>query len=149
MIHSAYRQRAAKNLRYWATHQTVADTAQRFASGQGLVAEADGRLLGTLTVRPPQPEAEVALFRDPATWTLCQFAVLPEHQETGIGRQSHGAALAHAGARGGHTMALDTAAPATDLIAMYGRWGYRIVGEYDWRTHTNYPSVVMSRPIKT
>ena len=42
---------------------------------------------------------------------------------------------------------LDTAAPATDLIDMYVRWGYTVIGECDWRPKTNYLSVVVSRPI--
>jgi hypothetical protein len=46
--------------------------------------------------------------------------------------------------RGARVLALDTAAPATKLIAMYERWGYRIVGAADWRPTTNYESVVMA-----
>jgi hypothetical protein len=45
---------------------------------------------------------------------------------------------------GGKTMALDTAAPARALIAMYEAWGYKVVGACDWRPDTNYTSVVMS-----
>jgi GNAT superfamily N-acetyltransferase len=149
LIHAAYARRAASNLRYWATHQTVEDTARRFKAGHGLIAEANGQIVGTLTVRPPSPDSEVALYRDPTTWTLGQFAVLPSLQGRGIGRRLHDAALDFARSQGGSILALDTAAPATDLIATYRRWGYRVVGECDWRPHTNYISVVMSRTIDT
>jgi GNAT superfamily N-acetyltransferase len=149
IIHVAYAKRASDNLRYWATHQTVEDTAKRYRSGQGLIAESDGQVVGTLTVRPPQPTSEVALYRDPGVWTLCQFAVLPDHQRSGIGRRLHDAAVERARSNGGHTMALDTAAPAVDLIERYIRWGYAVVGECDWRPHTNYVSVVMARSIRT
>jgi len=44
-------------------------------------------------------------------------------------------------------MALDTAAQAGGLISMYRRWGYEIVGEHDWRHHTNYLSVLMTRSL--
>lgn len=44
-------------------------------------------------------------------------------------------------------MGLDTAQPASTLIAMYESWGYRVVGECDWRPLTNYTSVVMSRQL--
>lgn len=145
LIHAAYARQAARNLRYWATHQTVEETAQRFAAGHGLIAEMNGAVAGTLTVRPFVANSAVPLYRDPATWTLAQYAVLPEHQGLGIGRRLHEAALAHAVAHGGRVMALDTAAPATDLIAMYLRWGYAIVGECDWRPKTNYSSIVMAR----
>ena len=147
IIRSGYAKRAANNLRFWATHQTVEDTAKRFRSGHGLIAEIENRIVGTLTVRPPQPDSEITLYRDPATWTLCQFAVMPPLQGFGIGRQLHDAAIEHVHASGGRVVALDTAAPATDLIALYLRWGYAVVGEHDWRPHTNYLSVVMSRKL--
>lgn len=147
LIRAAYAQRAAVGLRYWATYQDVDDTAKRFAIGQGLVAEVDGNMVGTLTVRPPQPNSPVAIYREPLTWTLSQFAVLPGFQGLGLGRQLHEAAFAYARMQGGAIMALDTAAPATELIDMYRRWGYRVVGEHDWRPHTNYMSILMARQI--
>lgn len=45
-------------------------------------------------------------------------------------------------------MALDTAQPATALIAMYESWSYRVVGECDWRPLTNYTSVLMERDLE-
>ena len=147
LIRAAYAARASANLRYWATHQSAKDTADRLALGQGLIAELDGDVVGTLTVRPPNAESKVSLYRDPRVWTLSQFGVLPKLQARGIGRRLHDAAVEHAHHNGAKIMALDTAAPATDLIQMYTRWGYNVVGECDWRPHTNYVSVVMSRPI--
>jgi GNAT superfamily N-acetyltransferase len=147
LIHAAYAHRATANLRYWATHQSVEDTAKRYAQGQGLIAELDGKIVGTLTVKPHNPNSAVPLFRQATTWTLGQFGVLPELQGKGIGRRLHDAAHAHVRKHGGQTIALDTAAPATELIAMYERWGYAVVGECDWRPHTNYLSVVMARSV--
>ena len=147
LIHLAYAPQAAKGLRYWGTHQSVDDTRRRFASGHGLVAELDGRYVGTVTVRPPQPESQVVLYRDAHTWTIAQFAVAPALKGQGLGRRLHEACMAVAREHGGRTMALDTAAPAEGLIAMYRAWGYEVVGETDWRPHTNYLSVVMRREI--
>jgi hypothetical protein len=76
LIHAAYAKRAARNLRYWATHQTVADTVKRLGSGHGMIAEIAGEIVGTLTVRPPQASSEVPIYRIPNTWTLSHFAVL-------------------------------------------------------------------------
>ena len=36
LIHAAYAPHTAQGLRYWGTHQTVEDTAKRFAMGIGL-----------------------------------------------------------------------------------------------------------------
>lgn len=144
LIRAAYAVRATSNLRFWATHQSVEDTAERFAQGQGLVLELEQRLVGTLTVRPPQPDSEVEIYRDAATWSLCQFAVSPECQGQGLGRTLHQGAIDYTLSQGGRRLALDTAVPATDLIAMYQRWGYAVVGKVDWRPFTNYESVVMT-----
>jgi GNAT superfamily N-acetyltransferase len=147
LLHRAYAIHAARGLRYWATHQTVEDTVKRFAGGQGFVALLGDQYVGTLTVRPPDSNAKVPLYRRPGTWTLCQFGILPEAQGRGIARLLHAAAVDHARENGGITLALDTAAPATALIDLYLRWGYTVVGECDWRPHTNYLSIVMSKPI--
>ncbi len=147
VIRAGYASQAARGLRYWATHQSPADTATRFAAGHGLVAEAAGRIVGTITARPPPPGSDVELYRDPKVWTLCQFAVMPDFKGQGIGRALHRAALELALERGAATMAIDTAAPATELIEMYRRWGYVEVGTHDWRPKTNYLSVLMRRTL--
>lgn len=147
VIRAGYASQAARGLRYWATHQSPEDTAARFAAGHGLVAEANGRIVGTITTRPPQPTSDVERYRDPKVWTLCQFAVAPAFKGQGIGRALHAAALALAVEHGAATMMIDTAAPATDLIDMYRRWGYVEVGMHDWRPKTNYLSVLMRRDL--
>lgn len=147
LIHEAYAPHAAHGLRYWATHQSSEDTGKRFAAGLGLVAELDRELVGTITVRAPQPESPIDLYRDPGVWTIGQFAVSPMVQGCGIGKLLHDAAIQHAVRNGGHSMALDTAEPAARLIKRYMGWGYRVVGHCDWRPNTNYLSVLMARPL--
>jgi ribosomal protein S18 acetylase RimI-like enzyme len=147
LVHSAYAPHAREGLRYWGTHQTVEDTAKRFASGTGIVMLEGDLYVGTITLRPPQPESAVALYRDPGVWTLCQFCISPAAKGLGYGRRLHDHASAIARRAGATSIALDTAQPATALIAMYEAWGYRLVGECDWRPLTNYTSVVMSRPL--
>jgi hypothetical protein len=78
LIHRAYAPHLAIGLRYWATHQPWADTEKRLLSGVGLIMLADGEYVGTATVRPPQPNSPVALYRDPAVRSLSQFCVAPE-----------------------------------------------------------------------
>jgi ribosomal protein S18 acetylase RimI-like enzyme len=148
LIHAAYAPQAKRGLRYWGTHQSFEDTRKRFHSGVGFVAEIQNRFVGTITVRPPQPESPVLLYRDPHTWTISQYAVHPEVKGFGLGRELHDRAVAHAVECGAQTIGLDTAAQADGLIAMYRRWGYEVVGEADWRPHTNYVSVVMSKNVR-
>ena len=147
LIHSAYAPHATSGLRYWATHQSVEDTAKRFADGVGLVAVVNGEIVATITLRPPEPASKVPLLCEPATWSFGQFCVSPAHKGKGFGKRIHDFSLAHAYGRGCRKMALHTAQPATALIAMYESWGYSLVGTCDWRPHTNYLSVLMSRPV--
>jgi GNAT superfamily N-acetyltransferase len=147
LIHRAYAPHLARGLRYWATHQSAADTEKRLRSGLGLILLVDGRYAGTVTVCPPQPESPVPLYRQSNVRALSQFCVAPEHQGRGLGLRLHDYALSEARRSGGELAALDTAKPATDLIRLYQTWGYEIVGECDWRPDTNYLSVVMARQI--
>lgn len=144
LIHRAYAPHAEKGLRYWGTHQTVEDTAKRLAMGWGLIMlDVREQYVATCTVRRHQPESPVPLYRDPGVVSLSQFCVAPECKGLGLGRLLHDHALSLAKRVGAHTLALDTAAPAKALIAMYEGWGYQLAGECDWRPHTNYPSVLM------
>ena len=145
LVHEAYAPHAIGGLRFWGTHQSVADTAQRLASGIALVASIDDTVIGTVTLRRPALDSPVLAYRNPVTWSLCQLAVRPTHKGQGIGSALHKAAAAIATEHGASTLALHTAAPATALIRLYERWGYRIVGDHDWRPHTNFSSVVMTR----
>ena len=70
-----------------------------------------------------------------------------EQQDARLDALLHTHLLNVARQAGATTLALDTAQPATALIAMYESWGYRMVGECDWRPFTNYPSVVMAQPL--
>ena len=147
LIHAAYAPHASEGLRYWATHQSVADTAKRCAIGRAFIAELAGEIAGTITLREPQPDSPVPLYRSAGVWSFAQFAVAPHLKGRGVGVALHEHVLAVAAANGAHCIALDTAAPAVSLIAMYESWGYTLCGECDWRPHTNYLSVLMSRQL--
>lgn len=148
LVRAAYSSHANMGLRFWGTRQTAQDTRQRFSSGIGLVMLEGDDYIGTAIVRPPQPESPVPLYRNPAVWSLSQFCISPRCQGRGFGRLLHSRALELAARQGARSMALDTAAPAKALIAMYEAWGYRVVGTCDWRPDTNYESVVMSLDLK-
>lgn len=147
LVHAAYAPHLGAGLRFVGTHQTVAMTAERLATGHAFVATCAGRLVGTVLARPPKPDSSAPLYRDTRTWSISQLAVSPQYKGRGLGRALHDAAVRHAMGLCARTIALDTAAPAAGLIAMYESWGYRIVGRVDWRPHTNYESVLMAQPV--
>lgn len=147
LVHAAYAAHAENGLRFWGTYQSVADTSRRLSSGQGFLALANGQMVGTITVRAPQDNSPVALFRMSDVWSFCQFAVHPNQKGAGVGKALHEFALRYAASQGAKRMALDTAAPAEGLIRMYKSWGYEECGTCDWRPHTNYLSTLMVRPV--
>ena len=131
VIHAGYAQLGSGGMRFWGTHQTIDDTRTRCSEGWCFVAEINNAIIGTITIKPPQPDSEVPFYRDPFTWSLTQFAVLPELQGRGIGKRLHDAAVHAAVEQGAHRIALDTAEPAKHLIAMYESWGYVLIGSCD------------------
>lgn len=147
LIRRAFRVHLRQGLRFGAAGQSTTDTRTRLRSGHGLVMRVDGRIAGTATVCPPQPDSPVLLYRDPQVRTLGQFCIDPELAGLGLGARLHAQASQIAIDSGGTIMALDTAAPADGLIRLYQRWGYEIVGTCDWRPFTHYDSVVLARPL--
>ncbi len=146
MLHRAYAPLAARGLNYTSSYQSAEVTSKRLFTGHPLGAENDGRITGTLTVYPPDPQSSVAVFREPHTYSIGQFAVDPDLQGQGIGRALHNAAVDHAIRQGAIFLSLDTAAAAEELVATYARWGYMIVERTTWRGKS-YESVVMRRSV--
>lgn len=147
MLHRAYAELAARGLRYWATYQTPEVTERRIKDGYGFVAEWEGQLAGTITVRRSDPRSRTATYREAGTFTFGQFGVDPAFRGRGIGRALHEHIIRFAEAQGATAMALDTAVPATHLIALYAKWGYREVERCQW-DDTNYPSVILRKELK-
>jgi len=146
LLHVAYRPMAERGLHFTATHQSPAVTAQRLKHCTCWVAELDGQLIGTITLEPSRLDSSLALYRELGLFHFKQFGVHPDFKGRGLGRRLHDAMFAYASRQGGKIMALDTAAPAMDLIAMYLRWGYREVGRTQW-PEVNYESIVMTKSL--
>jgi uncharacterized damage-inducible protein DinB/GNAT superfamily N-acetyltransferase len=152
LLHRAYAPLAGQGLNFTAATQTVDTTRQRAAEGQCFVADAGGEVVGTVTVCGPYdvetaPWAlDVPWFRDPDTAHFHQFAVDPGWQRRGVGRLLVQACEHWARKRGYLRLALDTAAPAQDLRALYRRLGYADVGQVQWKGK-RYASVVMQKAL--
>jgi len=70
-----------------ATHQDEATTRRRLPSGISIVAEMDGAIVGTVTLRAPKAESRCAWYLQPGVWSFGQFAVRPDLQRNGLGEK--------------------------------------------------------------
>ncbi len=146
LLHAAYAPLARMGLRFLATHQDDATTLERFQVGSGFVAEIDGAIVGTITLRPPATESDCAYYLSPGVFAFRQFGVHPEYQRRGIGLLLLKFIEQKARARGASELALDTAEGALHLRQWYERCGFRCVGHVSWHD-TNYRSVVLSKTL--
>lgn len=153
LLHAAYASLAAQGWNFTAVDQSVDVTRDRLAGAQGFVAEAGGRLVGTIAVRGPKPpdEAYIAdppppLYTTPGTAILSQLGVHPDWRGRQLAERLIDRAEAWAAAQGLCQIALDTAEPATALRARYARRGYAEVGVVQWQGKT-YRSVLMCKPL--
>lgn len=146
LLHRAYARLAAMGLNYTAVDQGDDVTARRARRGACLVAEVDGRLVGTLAFHGPDPASEAAWCRRDDVVVLEQFAVDPDVQGQGIGAALMDEAEARARATGAAWVVGDTARPAAHLIALYTARGYAIVDRVQWPGKA-YESVVLAKPV--
>ncbi len=146
LLHAAYAGLAAMGLRYTATHQDDEVTLRRLRQGLSLFAELDGEVVGTISLRGPQPESLCEWYRRVEVYSFGQFAVRPDLQGGGLGSKLLQVVEDMARQQGAAELALDTAEGALHLIAWYGRCGYREVERVAWGT-TNYTSVILSKTL--
>ncbi|NUP06788.1 MAG: GNAT family N-acetyltransferase [Polyangiaceae bacterium] len=147
LLHRAYAPLAAAGLRFGATQQTEDETKQRALGGECYVAELDGVIVGTITLRSPGPCAihdRVKLYADPGVYAFEQLGIEPVHKGRGIGKALMDHVEGRAKALGGARIACDTSERATQLVEMYVRRGYEIVDTVQW-DETNYRSVVLAK----
>ena len=144
LLHRAYAPLAAAGLKYWATHQTAADTRERCEAGECWVGVMDGALMATVTLVAPGQGRGCPLYAEPTVSKFGQLAVDPALKGRGFGNALMDTIERRAREMGAATLALDTAEGARGLIAMYEARGYRKVGTVDWRPDTNYLSVLLS-----
>ncbi len=144
LLHSAYAPLAAMGFKYLATHQDEATTRQRLQSGISIVAELDGVIVATVTLRASKAESLCAWYLQPGVWSFGQFAVRPDLARNGLGTRLMRVIEQRALQQGATELALDTAEGATHLIRWYERLGFRFIQHVSW-DETNYRSVVMSK----
>lgn len=147
LLHRAYAALAMRGMRYLASHQDIATTIDRATAEDAYsrVAEIDGRIVGTISLKPPWVPGP-GYYARPDVAVLGQFAVAFELQRARIGTALAEVAEAKARELGASFLALDTSEHAVELIATYARHGFETVGEEQWDV-TNYRSVIMSKQL--
>ncbi|MEJ6559964.1 MAG: GNAT family N-acetyltransferase [Akkermansiaceae bacterium] len=143
LLHRAYAELAEMGFRYTATWQDDEKTLQRLSRGMVFIAESDGQIVGTVTLYLPPCKSSCAWYDRPDVARFGQLAVDPEFQRRGIGSRLMDVVENETHAHGVPNLALDTAAGAHHLIALYQKRGFSIVSKADWKS-TNYESVMMN-----
>ena len=146
LLHRAYASLAQSGLRFLASWQDEGVTRRRIASCECWVAEREGRIIATATLRPPGHSKGTPWYERADVAVVGQFAVEPAVQGSGLGTAMLKHLEARARAMGATHLAMDTAEGATRLIRYYECLGYGFVEHAQWDV-TNYRSVVLSKSL--
>ncbi|WP_395295261.1 GNAT family N-acetyltransferase [Kitasatospora hibisci] len=141
LLHRAYADHAVAGRRFFASYQSVRDTAHRVGTGECWLAFRGGKLVGSVTVAAPHvtPEDYPAPAGAGSFW---QLAVDPACQGVGLGQLLLTLAEERIVALGSTVAVIDTSAEAVELVRWYRRRGYLPIGTWRWDV-TNYESVVL------
>lgn len=143
LLHRAYKRLGDAGLNFTAVDQDDAKTGERLEGAIAFVAKDGRRMVGFASAHP---DDGTLLYRQPCVRVIGPVAVDPAMQGQGLGRSLLATledALREVGIQ---IAALDTAKPATWLIAWYERLGFEVVGDVAWRSKT-YVSSLMAKPL--
>lgn len=146
MLHRAYRPQVEMGLRPLAGRQSEEVTRQRTSTGECIVAEADGVLVGMILLNEQEEAAFPPHFLKPGVAHFSLFAVDPAWQGRGVGRRLLDATEARARDLGFTELSLSMAEPDAALMDYYLRLGFRFVEHWQW-PYTNYRSAILTKPI--
>jgi GNAT superfamily N-acetyltransferase len=146
LLHRAYAALAQSGLKFLASWQDEEVTRQRISAQECWVAELDGRIIATATLRPPGQSRGTPWYERADVAEIGQFAVEPDFQGSGLGTALLQQLEVRARTLGALHLAMDTAEGATRLIHYYQRLGYAFVEHVQWEV-TNYRSMVFSKKL--
>jgi ribosomal protein S18 acetylase RimI-like enzyme len=125
----------------------VQDAAGRAASATLLVAEADGRIVGTVTLAASgTPFADIAR---PGEYEFRMLAVDPAATGRGIATALVGACEERARAEGADRIVCSVEDRNAPAIRLYGRLGYEREPARDWTPEKGVSLLVLARPLVT
>jgi len=146
LLHKAYTKMAQQGMLYLASHQSDLITKDRLTNGVSFLVLKDNVIVGTISVYGPYSGSEALFYRQEGVYHFGQYAVDPDLQGTGLGKRLYQTVEDHCRKNNVKTLALDTAETAEYLIALYQRWGFKIVDRVKW-DEVNYRSVIMAKEL--
>ncbi|MFI6154084.1 GNAT family N-acetyltransferase [Kitasatospora sp. NPDC051170] len=141
LLHRAYSDHAAAGRVFFASYQSVEDTASRLGRGECWLALRGSELAGTVTLAAPY-EAPDGYPAPAGAGSFWQLAVDPACRGVGLGQRLLTLAEQRIAALGVTEVVIDTSAEAVELVGWYRRQGYVPTGTWRWEV-TNYGSVVL------
>jgi GNAT superfamily N-acetyltransferase len=146
LLHRAYAKPAGQGVRFWASRQDDAVTESRLKSGTSFLAIQDGKIVGTISVYGPNRDSGAEFYRRDDVNYFGQFGVDPALQGTGLGKRLYLTVEEHCRRNGVRFLACDTCENATELIAMYRRWGFKQAGQTKWEV-VDFKSIILAKEL--
>lgn len=141
VLNAAYGPLGARGLNFTAATQDEELTRHQIQTREVYAIDLGSQIVGTVTLRD---RIDVDGLRH---IYINGLAVRPDLQGRGLGRALLRFAEAIAVWRGITVVRLDTAKPATDLVALYTRHGYRAMADRHW-AGKKYDSVIMQKLLR-
>lgn len=146
LLNRAYSGLSRDGLNFTATDQDSETTKRRISEGECWIAELDAGIVGTVMLVFGGDDHDPPTYLEPGVAHFGQFGVEPEVQGNSIGTELLKHIECRARELGATVIALDTAEPATRLVAYYERQGYSTIATHQWGGKT-YRSLIMAKPL--
>ncbi len=147
LLHECYRTLKEQGWNFTAADQSEGTTKSRIQCGHCFLVTSGSKAVGTILLVTKPQENGPKHYQDEKVAVISQFGVLPDFRNQGIGAMLLAHAENIAREKNFRALLLDTAKPATELIAYYNKKGFRPIAEYQW-SGKNYVSVVMERVLE-
>ncbi|WP_327679248.1 GNAT family N-acetyltransferase [Kitasatospora sp. NBC_00458] len=145
LLHRAYADHAAAGRAFFASYQSVEDTAIRLGRGECWLALQGAVLVGTVTLAA-RYKVQDGYPAPAGAGSFWQLAVDPAYCRTGLGQRLLTLAEERIAALGATEAVIDTSVEAIELVGWYRRRGYDPIGTWRWDV-TNYESVVLLKTL--
>lgn len=138
VLHGAHAWNLANGFNFTAADMPLVALLPRLVPARFFVAEAEGRLVGTIEVKPHE---------EPGEWGFHLLAVAPDCAGGGVGRALVEFAEGYAAGQGAERLVLDTPENHPWLPGFYGRLGFVAYGTAQWEGKL-YRSVLMGKSLR-